>query len=97
MAATSLTTPFRSGRIRIDGVGNRPPFVAIMDMEAGRVALRRLAATPSPRHRPTEIAGAPIHLTGPIRMDRVANDDFIAPSYTHQGAGGSNSWGRYEK
>ena len=94
MAAISPSTPFRIGRRRISGVGNRPPFSAIMGLKSGRAARRRLAATP---HRPTEIAGTPRHLTGPFRMDRVDNADFISPSYTHQGAGTSDSWRWCEK
>ena len=60
-------------------------------------AARRGADLPRSPHRPTEIAGTPRHLTGPFRMDRVANDDFISPSYTHQGEGASDSWRWCEK
>ena len=46
MSAISTSTPFRIGRRRIDGVGNMPLFSVIMDLEVGRAARCRLAATP---------------------------------------------------
>ena len=89
MAAISPSTPFRIGHRRIDGVGNRPPFSAIF--LRGRAAWIG-AGFPRTPHRTAEIAGIPRHLTGPFRTARAAKDDFTPSSYTHEGAGASDSW-----
>ena len=55
-------THFRSRYRRANGVGNRPPFSAIMALKEGRLARRRLAAIPpgaeGNRGRPDPLNGA---------------------------------------